>query len=60
MGGDFTLVRNGFGFPTVRSHTVTGLSTGLPYRFYAVSENFVGKSSASSYFTFYSCVSPSG
>lgn len=46
MGGDFTLIRNGYGYPTILTYTVSNLETGLPYRFYVISQNYVGKSVA--------------
>lgn len=42
------------------STTKTNLTTGLPYRFYVVAENIIGKSVASEVSTVYACTSPSG
>lgn len=60
LNGDFTLVRNGKNYPTVLTHTASGLTTGLPYRFYVVAENYIGLSLTSSITTIYACKAPSG
>ena len=44
LHGDFSLVYDGEGVPTVRSFEATNLVTGHPYRFYVVSINHVGES----------------
>lgn len=48
--GDFSLVFSGAGYPDLVQYTVDGplIQTGLPYRFYTVSENHVGLSTAAS------------
>lgn len=58
MNGDFRLVHQGQ--RNTLTATVTGLTTGLPYRFYVQAENYVDKSIASDIKTVYSCISPSG
>ena len=58
--GDFSVVYNGAGLPSTLTSTITGLTTGLPYRFYVTAVNYIGESVASSYSTFYSCIAPSG
>ncbi len=39
---------------------VFNLTTGLPYRFYVVAENIIGKSVASDFTTIYACTAPKG
>lgn len=54
---------SGAGYPNLVQHTVAdgNVTTGLPYRFYIISENFVGLSvSASDTATHYACQAPSG
>lgn len=61
--GDFSLVFSGEGYPDLVEYTVDGglIETGLPYRFYVVSENYVGLStSASDIAEFRACLEPSG
>ena len=58
--GDYSLAFSGKDYPAIVTYTVTGLTTGLPYRFYIVSENFVGLSEqASDVSTHYACEAPS-
>ena len=58
--GDFDLVYNGEGVPTVRNFEATGLVTGRPYRFYVVTLNHVGQSPLGEIVTIYACENPSG
>ena len=61
--GDFSLVFSGAGYPDQVEHTVDGalVETGLPYRFYTVSENYVGLSTSTSAIAeFRACQAPSG
>jgi hypothetical protein len=60
--GDFLMVFSGKGAPDILTYTVTtNLTTGKSYRFYIVSENYVGlSSSASDMASIYICQAPSG
>jgi hypothetical protein len=59
--GDFTLTFSGTNYPAIVTYTVSEATTGLPYRFYLVSENYVGLSDeASDISTHYACLAPSG
>ena len=61
--GEFSLVFSGAGYPDLTEYTVDGdlIVTGRPYRFYTVSENYVGLStSASDIAQFRACQAPSG
>ena len=44
----WTVVYNGVGHPTVLSYNVTGLTSGISYRFRVKAVNFVGNSTESS------------
>jgi len=46
--------------PSTVSVAVFNLTTGLPYRFYVVAENIIGKSAASDFSTVYACTAPTG
>ena len=48
--GDFSLVFSGAGYPDLIEYTADGdlIVTGRPYRFYTVSENYVGLSTSAS------------
>jgi len=59
--GSFSLVFSGAGYPELTSYTVSSLTTGHPYRFYAVAENYVGLNvAASDIATHWACQAPSG
>ena len=58
LRGDFELVYNGEGVPTVRSFEASGLVTGLPYRFHVVAFNHVGQSPQGDIITIYACNDP--
>lgn len=60
LHGDYELIYNGEGVPTVRTFQATSLVTGRPYRFYVLSINHVGKSTASVTVLIYACQSPTG
>ena len=54
------MIHNGGNLPSTVSATVGSLTTGRPYRFYTVAENFIGVSIPSALATVYSCTEPSG
>lgn len=54
------MIHNGGKLPSTVSVTKTSLTTGLPYKFYVVAENFIGQSEPSAVTTIYSCTIPSG
>lgn len=60
LNGQFEMIHNGGKLPSTVSASKSGLITGLPYRFYVVAENVIGKSIPSSITTIYSCTAPSG
>jgi len=60
LHGDFSLVYDGEGAPTVRSFKATNLVTGHPYRFYVVAINHVGESPESDILPIYACSKPTG
>jgi len=60
LNGQFDLIHNGGALPSTVSTTRTNLTTGLPYRFYVVAENIIGKSVASEVTTIYACTAPRG
>ena len=59
LHGDFILIYDGEGVPTVRHFEAKGLVTGRHYRFYVISTNHVGHSAASSIVSIYACENPS-
>lgn len=60
MNGNFNLKYNGATNAQIRTYSATSLTTGLPYRFYLIAENYVGQSAQSPYATLYACIAPSG
>lgn len=54
------MIHNGGALPSTVSASVFNLTTGLPYRFYVVAENIIGKSVASEVTTIFACTAPSG
>ncbi len=56
--GNFQVVHQGI--ESILTTTVTGLTSGIPYRFYVVAQNYVGTSIASSIATMYACDAPTG
>ncbi len=52
------MIHNGGKLPSIVSVTKAGLTTGLPYRFYVIAENFIGQSIPSNIATVYSCTAP--
>ena len=42
LGGHFDMIHNGGKLASTVTATKAGLTTGLPYRFYVVAENFIG------------------
>jgi hypothetical protein len=57
--GELTQVFNGTGYPLTREFLVTGLTTGLPYRFELTAVNINGESPRSATVTYYACLKPS-
>lgn len=57
--GVFTSVYNGTGYPLTRSFLVSGLTSGLPYRFQLSAVNINGESARSTITTIYACLKPS-
>lgn len=51
---------NGKGAPDIRSFKAQNLNTGLPYKFFVTSTNFVGTSPQSQVALYYSCQKPEG
>ena len=47
-GGDYSIIYNGLNYPNVFKYTITGLTTGLSYRFTLQAINFNGYSVDSS------------
>ena len=60
LHGNFELVYNGEGVPTVLQYMATDLVTGRPYRFYVTAWNHVGESPTSDLALIYACAEPSG
>ena len=57
---DFSTIYDGTNYPQILQYTATGLTTGAQYQFRVYAVNFNGISPASSIYTFYSCVDPTG
>ena len=60
LHGEFSLVYDGEGVPTVQQFTADNLMTGFPYRFYVKALNYVGESAASVTTQIFACAKPSG
>jgi hypothetical protein len=58
--GDLFAVYDGRLFPQTLRFLVTGLTTGLPYRFTLTTHNLNGESTQSAVQTIYACLRPSG
>ena len=59
-GGDYGIIYNGKNYPNVFKYTVTGLTTGLSYRFTLQAINFNGYSDESLPVSYIICIAPSG
>jgi len=57
--GEYSVVYNGTGFPETRSFLVTGLTSGLPYRFEVTAHSINGESARGPAATIYACLIPS-
>lgn len=57
-GGNYNIIYNGKNYPNVLRYTVTGLTTGLSYRFTLAAINFNGYSLDSLPASYIICVKP--
>ena len=58
-GGDYSIIYNGLNYPNVFKYTITGLTTGLSYRFTLKAINFNGYGGESTPASYIICVAPS-